>query len=72
MLKRLSELVKEISIIMSTSCSSESAFSIGGYLERKARASLGSKTLRYTILTKEEDKIKRIMKLYDLVFLNNH
>ena len=55
---------------MSTSCSSESVFSVSGYVQRKARASLSSKNLRYTILSKEEEKIKTIMKLYELLFLN--
>lgn len=57
---KLKEIVKKVNIICATSCPSESAFSIAGYIERKSRSRLNSKTLRYTILCKEESKIKNI------------
>ena len=46
---------------MSTSCASESTFSIAGYIDRKTRARLSSKNLRYSILTKEEEKVEKIL-----------
>ena len=46
---------------MATSCASESAFSIGGYIDRKNRSRLSGKTLRYSILTKEEEKIVNLL-----------
>ncbi len=49
---------------MSTSCASESAFSIAGYIDRKTRARLSSKTLRYSILTREEEKIEYDLDLF--------
>ncbi len=45
---------------MSTSCAAESAFSIAGYIDRKSWARLSSKTLRFSILSKEEEKINNI------------
>ena len=45
---------------MSTSCAAESAFSIAGYFDIKSRARLSSKTLRFSILSKEEEKINNI------------
>jgi len=56
-LPRLCDLVLKINIIMSTSCAAESAFSIAGYIDRKSRARLSSKTLRFSILSKEEEII---------------
>ena len=64
MLIRLSTLVKETSVIMATSCASESTFSIAGYLQRKARSSLSSKALRHSMLTREAGKIEHLMNLY--------
>ena len=46
---------------MSTSCASESTFSIAGYIDRKTRARFSSKNLRYSILTKEEEKVEKIL-----------
>ena len=68
----MSAVVKEVCIIMATSCASESAFSVAGYLQRKARSSLSSKALRYSILTKEAPKIEKIMNFYDLEFVQNY
>ena len=48
-------------IIISTSSASESAFSIGGHIDRKTRARLSSKIWRYAILTREEEKIEQIL-----------
>ena len=53
---------------MATSCASESAFSIAGYLQRKARSSLSSMTLRFSMLCKESNKIKNIMELSGLKY----
>ena len=51
---------------MSTSCAAESAFSIAGYIDRKSRARLSSKILRFSILSKEEEKINNIkQELYE-------
>ena len=51
---------------MSTSCVAESAFSIAGYIDRNSRARLSSKTLRFSILSKEEEKINNIkQELYE-------
>ena len=49
---------------MSTSCASESAFSIAGYIDRKTRARLSSKTLRYSIkpFIIQEEKIENILR----------
>ena len=65
---RLSSVFKEVSIIMGTSCPSESTFSIAGYLQRKARSNLSSKNLRFSILSKEIEKIRELMKLYGLSY----
>ena len=58
---RLSQLALKINIIMSTSCASESTFSIAGYIVGKTRARLSSQNLRYSILTKEEEKVEKIL-----------
>ena len=55
---KLSETVRKICIINATSCPSEAAFSVAGYLDRKSRAKLSSKTLRYTMLMKDNEKIQ--------------
>jgi hypothetical protein len=47
---------------MATSCASESAFSIAGYLDRKGRSRLSSRTLRYSILSKEAEKVENILR----------
>ena len=47
---------------------SESTFSIAGYLQRKARSNLSSKNLRFSILSKEIEKIRELMKLYGLSY----
>jgi hypothetical protein len=60
----MSTMVKETSIVMATSCAFESAFSIAGYLQRKARSSFSSKALRHSLLSREADKIENLMNLY--------
>ncbi len=54
----LSNIFKVVSIIMGSSCPSESTFSVAGYLQRKARSNLSSKNLRFSILSKEIEKIR--------------
>jgi hypothetical protein len=53
---------------MGSSCPSESTFSVAGYLQRKARYILSSKNLRFSILSKEIEKIRELMKLYGLSY----
>lgn len=57
-------LLKEFAIkyntICATSVPSECAFSVAGNIDRKERARLSSKMLRFTILLKERDKIDQI------------
>jgi hypothetical protein len=48
---------------MGSSCPSEITFSVAGYLifqekQRKARSNLSSKNLRFSILSKEIEKIR--------------
>ena len=65
MLPRLTILVSKTNIVMATSCAAESAFSIAGYLDRKSRSRLSSKTLRFSILSKEEAKIDTILNNFE-------
>ena len=58
MLTKLSATIKAINIICATSCPSEAAFSVAGYIQRKNRSRLSSKNLRYSMMLKEHEKIK--------------
>jgi hypothetical protein len=49
----LSRLVRHYCVIPMTSISSESAFSIAGYIQRKHRCSLSATTLRYSMLLRD-------------------
>ncbi|CAF2180976.1 unnamed protein product [Rotaria magnacalcarata] len=53
LLPQLSQFVKKYNCIPATSVPSESAFSIAGYLQRKARSSLSSTALRYSMVLRE-------------------
>ncbi|CAF1506058.1 unnamed protein product [Rotaria magnacalcarata] len=53
LLPRLSQFVKKYNCIPATSVPSESAFSIAGYLQRKARSSLSSTALGYSMILSE-------------------
>ncbi|CAF5076479.1 unnamed protein product, partial [Rotaria magnacalcarata] len=53
LLPQLSQFVKKYNCIPATSVPSESAFSIAGYLQRKARSSLSSTALRYSMVLSE-------------------
>ena len=57
---KLASLVKKYLIIPGSSVASESAFSIANFIQRKERSSLSSKNLRYSILLRENEKIKTI------------
>jgi hypothetical protein len=50
LLPQLSQFVKRYNCIPCTSVPSESAFSIAGHIQRKARASLSSTALRYLMI----------------------
>jgi hypothetical protein len=49
----LSRLVRHYCVIPMTSISSESAFSVAGYVQRKHRCSLSATTLRYSMLLRD-------------------
>ena len=52
----LSSIALRYNIICPTSISSESAFSISGFIQRKNRSSLTPETLRYSMLLRQQDK----------------
>ena len=52
--------MRKTNIICATSCASESAFSIAGYIQRRNRSSLSSQVLRYSIMCKDAAKIEEI------------
>ncbi len=52
--------MKKINIISATSAPSESAFSVAGYIQRRERSRLSSQNLRYSLLTKQADKLNEI------------
>ncbi|CAF1039394.1 unnamed protein product [Adineta steineri] len=53
-LPKLSKMVLQYGTIPSTSVSSESLFSIAGYMARKTRSSLSTKNLKYSIFLKDK------------------
>ncbi|CAF3408737.1 unnamed protein product [Rotaria socialis] len=57
LLPQLSQFVKRYNCISATSVPSESAFSIGVYLRRKARSSLSPTALRYPMILREQANI---------------
>jgi hypothetical protein len=59
-LPRLYQQMKKINIISATSAPSESAFSVAGYIQRRERSRLSSQNLRYSLLTKQADKLNEI------------
>ncbi|CAF1671794.1 unnamed protein product, partial [Didymodactylos carnosus] len=56
---RLASLVRRYSAIPATSVPSESSFSIAGYLNRKSRSLLSSKTLKYSMFLRDKLTIRQ-------------
>jgi hypothetical protein len=63
-LPRLSSLVRRTNIIPCTSISSEALFSVANYLQRKQRASLSSKSLRYLLVLKNRHILEKLEQNY--------
>ena len=55
----LERLVKHFSSMQATSCSSESSFSISGYINRKNRCSLSPSALRFSMCLKNHYELAR-------------
>lgn len=58
-LPRLSNLVRRVNVIPATSVASEALFSVAGFIQRKQRASLSSRTLRYLLVLKNRHVIEK-------------
>ena len=60
-LPNLANIVRQISSIPATSISSEAAFSLSGYLFRKQRTSLGSKSIRQSMILKYRPYLDKLI-----------
>ena len=60
-LPKLFKMAKRYCFICSTSVASECAFSVAGFINRKERSSLKPRTLRFLILTKQVEKLSKIL-----------
>lgn len=58
-LPRLSLLVRQTNVIPVTSVASEALFSVASFLQRKQRASLSSRTLRYLLVLKNRHVLEK-------------
>ncbi|CAF3342667.1 unnamed protein product [Rotaria sp. Silwood2] len=65
-LPNLANIVRQISAIPATSISSEAAFSLSGYLCRKQRTSLGSKSIRQSMILKYRPWLDKLIEHVDL------
>ena len=61
---RLANLVRTVNIIPAASISSEALFSVAGYISRKQRLSLSSKTIRYLLVLKNQHSIDQLEQNY--------
>ena len=57
---RLFRVAQRVNIIPATSVPSESVFSVAGYIQRKQRTSLSSKSLRYLMVLKESYRLDEL------------
>ncbi|CAF3985596.1 unnamed protein product [Rotaria sp. Silwood1] len=62
---RLYRIALRVSIIPATSVPSESIFSVAGYVARKQRASLSSKSLRHLMVLKERHRLDALRTISD-------
>jgi hypothetical protein len=56
----MSFLAKRLCIIPSSSVPSESAFSIANFIQRKKRSALSASQLKYSIMLRDEIKVKSL------------
>ncbi len=63
MLPKMFKLALTYNTMNATSVPSESQFSISGYTDRKERARLSSKSLRFSMLARQLPKLKEIKNL---------
>ncbi|CAF2422607.1 unnamed protein product [Rotaria sp. Silwood2] len=64
-LPNLANIVRQICAIPATSISSETAFSLSGYLCRKQRTSLGSKSIRHSMILKYRPWLDKLIQHMD-------
>jgi hypothetical protein len=60
---RLFRVAQRVNIIPATSVASESVFSIAGFVARKQRTSLSSKSLRHLMVLKESHRLDALRKI---------